>query len=95
MIMTQKKSTENNFWLTSDLPLATVISLFYPLEAIDRQNPRKAQFIFKRNAKLDELIEKYWKGELKVEPQAYFNALRIIKARLYSEESYDAKRSDS
>ncbi len=76
---------ENDFYKTSDLALAAVIFLFYPLEEIDNQNPRKAQFLFKKDAALDELIKNYWCGELKVEPQTYFNALRIIKARLYGE----------
>lgn len=84
--MTTEILNEKDFYRTADLALATAISLFYSLEAIDRQNPRKAQFLFKRNIELDELIESYWRGELKVEPQAYFNALRIIKARLYGGE---------
>lgn len=86
MTMTKKQiPKENDFYQTADLALAAVVFLFYPLEAIDKQNPRKAQFLFKRDTELDELIEKYWRGELKVEPQAYFNALRVIKARLYGE----------
>jgi len=85
--MNTKILNEKDFYRTADLALATAISLFYPLEAIDRQDSRrKARFLFKRNAELDELIENYWKGELRVEPQAYFNALRVIKARLYGEE---------
>ena len=70
---------------TADLALAAAISLFYPLEAIDRKNPQKALFIFKRNKDLDALIENYWRGELKSDLRRYFEALRIIKARLYAE----------
>jgi hypothetical protein len=77
---------EKNFYKTTDFALATVISLFYPIEAIDKQNPRKAYFVFKRGDELDKLIEKYWKGELKVEPKMFFNQLRVIKARLYEPE---------
>jgi len=84
--MTTEILKENDFYRTADLALATTIFLSHPLEAVDKQNPRKAQFLFKRNSELDELIESYWRGELKVEPQAYFNALRVIKARLYGEE---------
>lgn len=84
--MTTEILKENDFYRTADLALTTVIFLSYPLEAIDRQSPRKAQFLFKRDSQLDALIGNYWRGELKVEPQAYFNALRIIKARLYGEE---------
>lgn len=83
--MTQYDNAEANYYYTSDLALATAISLWYPIDAIDRQNPRKASFLFKRNAKLNELLEAYWKRELKIEPQEYFNQLKAIKARLYSE----------
>ncbi len=77
---------QHDFYKTSDLALATVISLSHPIETIDKSNPRKAQFIFERNKNLDELIENYWRGSLKVEPQSYSNQLRIVKARLYGEE---------
>jgi len=84
--MTIKITNEKDFYRTADLALAAAISLFYPVETIDRQNPKKAQFIFKQDKGLDKLIENYWRGQVKVEPQAYFNALRLIKARLYGEE---------
>lgn len=84
--MTQERLKLNDYYSTSDLALASLISLYYPLEAIDKtQNPYKAQFIFKKEEKLNELIELYWKGEIRVEPQTYFNQLKNIKARLYSE----------
>ena len=84
--MNTKILRESDVYQTADLALATAIFLFYPLEAINRQNPRKSQFLFKRDAALDELVEIYWRGELRVAPQEYFNALRIIKARLYGEQ---------
>jgi len=84
--MTIKILKEKDFYRTSDLALAATISLFYPIEAIDKQNPRKAYFIFKREEGLDKLIEKYWRGELRVEPKMFFNQLRVLKARLYGSE---------
>ncbi len=81
-----KHLNQNDFYRTHDLAIATLISLSYSIESIDRQNPRKAEFLFKRKVGLDTLIESYWRGELKVEPQTYFNQLRIIKARLYGDE---------
>lgn len=85
MIMKQEYQNINDYYSTSDLALATAISLYYPLEVVDRTNPHKAQFLFKRNEQLDQLIEAYWKGELKVNPATYFQQLKIIKARLYEE----------
>lgn len=73
-----------DIYSTSDLALATLLSLWYPLEAVDRtQDVNKAQFLFKRDIQLDELVTAYWRGELKVNPQEYFNALKNMKARLY------------
>ena len=83
--MNQQKLNANNYYSTSDLALATALSLFYALETIDRTNPRKAQFLFKRDENLNQLIENFWRGQLKVNPIVYFNQLKMIKARLYGE----------
>lgn len=83
--MTIKKIAVNDYYSTSDLSLASAISLYYPLDVIDKTNPRKALFLFKRDKSLDQFIEVYWRGELKVNPISYFNELKIIKSRLYSE----------
>ncbi len=84
MIMNRDILNRREFYETADLSIAAVITLYYPIEGIDRQNPQRALFIFKRDENLDNLIEAYWKDELKVSPQAYFNQLRTIKARLYN-----------
>ncbi len=76
--------TDKPVFTTSDLALVTAISLSYPIETIEKQNPRKAQFIFIRNKQLDELVDKYWKKELLVEPRQYFDQLKAIKTQLYS-----------
>lgn len=83
--MTQENLKLKDFYQSSDLALVCTLSLFYPIEAIDRTNPRKATFLFKRDEQLDELLESYWRRELKVEPQAYFSQLKAVKARLYAE----------
>jgi len=85
MSITQENLKLNDYYATSDLALAAALSLHYPIEALDRQNPHKAQFLFKRDENLNQFIESYWKGELKVNPVAYFNQLKTIKTRLYEE----------
>lgn len=76
----------NNYYQTSDISLATVISLSYPLTEIQPQSNNKSLFVFKRIKELEKLVEDYWSGNLKVEPKAYFNQLKTIKTRLYSGE---------
>jgi len=83
--MTLQRLNINNYYSTSDLALAAAISLYYPLEVVDRTNPHKAQFLFKRDEQLNQFIESYWKSAITIEPKAYFNQLRIIKSRLYEE----------
>lgn len=79
------KSSLDNYFATSDLACcAAIITIGFTLEAIDKTNP-KASFLFLRSVELDKALEAYWRGELRVEPQSYFNQLRNIKARLYEQ----------
>jgi hypothetical protein len=68
---------------TSDINLAATLSLFSPMDGIDKANPRKSIFLFKRENGLDEYISSYWRRELNVEPQALLSQLKAIKTRLY------------
>lgn len=83
-----KQDENSNFYLTSDLALATAINMHVPMESINRSNPRKAVFVFKRSTDLEKIVDSFFRNEMKVTPQGYFNQLRDIKARLYSEVSY-------
>lgn len=80
--MTQQELNEH-YYQTSDLSLATTLSLWCPIEDIDRSNPRKALFIFRKTSELEKLVDQYFRNEIKISPQTYFNQLRVVKARLY------------
>jgi len=87
MTITMKQQELNtDYYLTSDLAIATALSLWQPIKEINKSNPRKAVFVFKRTKQLNELVEAYFRNELTVSPQIYFNQLRTIKSRLYSED---------
>jgi hypothetical protein len=81
------QQTSSDTYVTSDLALATTISLQFPIQDIDRSNPRKAVFVFLRSTELEDLVEGYFRNELKISPQTFFNQLRDIKSRLYAERS--------
>jgi hypothetical protein len=85
MKMISQSLKENNFYRISDLALVAVLSLDLPIEKIDRQNPTKVQFLFAESEQLRRLVDDYWKGQLQVEPKAFFNQLKNIKTRIYSE----------
>jgi hypothetical protein len=81
------QQTSSDTYVTRDLALATTISLQFPIQDIDRSNPRKAVFVFLRSPELEDLVEGYFRNELKISPQTFFNQLRDIKSRLYAERS--------
>ena len=83
--MKQEILEEKELYQTSDLALATSLSMFFPIEGINRENPRKATFLFKRTNETEQLVENYWKGQLRVDPQLFFAQVRSVKARLYGE----------
>jgi len=75
-----------DYYSTSDLALATAISLFINIDHIDKANVKKVKFFFPRkNDKVDieDLIDKYWKKQLRVEPSQYFYQIRTIKNLIY------------
>lgn len=77
---------KDNYYKTSDLALTATLSLSFTLISISPQPNNKSLFIFEKSKKLEELIEKYWSGTLRIEPKVYFNQLKTIKTRLYSNE---------
>lgn len=83
-----KQDENTNVYLTSDLALASAINMHIPMESIDRTNPRKAIFVFKRSVDLEKIVDLFFRNEMRVTPLSYFNQLREIKARLYSEVNY-------
>jgi hypothetical protein len=77
-------TSSDSFYQSADLSLCSTLSLFIPIDSIYKVGT-KGFFLFKRDDYLDKLLESYWRQELRVEPQAYFNQLKILKSRLYSE----------
>ena len=82
--MIQKNLNLTDYYSSSDLALVATISLWFPIEVIDRSNPSKALFLFKRQPELDKLLEEFWRGDVRIEPKLYFAQLKVIKSRLYS-----------
>lgn len=65
-----RKNSDSNYqssssFSSSDLALAPVVSLHFPIDSIDRTNSRKAKFLFKREEGLDGLVKKYWRRNWK------------------------------
>ena len=75
----------HEYYSTSDLNLATVISLSYPLNSIERLSDKKVAFVFKQEEGLDQLVEAFWRRETKVEPNQYSEHRKMLIARMGNE----------
>ena len=64
---------------------AGLVSTGYSLIHIDKTKGLKALFLFENSDDVIEAAQMYWRGELQVDALAYFNALKNIKNRLYSQ----------
>ena len=80
---------KNEYYSTSDLGLATTISLSYPLDCIEKLSDKKSSFVFKREEGLDKLIESFWRRETMVEPNQYSEHRKMLIARMGNEEGRD------
>lgn len=72
---------------TIDLCLATTLSIWFPIERLDRiQDSKKVTFVFGDSKKLQLFLKEYWAEKIQVEPKRFFNSLKTLKGRLYSNE---------
>jgi uncharacterized protein DUF5659 len=72
------------YYRTSDLSLTAALTAggFVVLE-IETLNPKRSVFIFANSPTLQGVVSQYWNRQLRIEPQAYFNELKTLKARIY------------
>lgn len=77
---------ESGRFRSFDLGLsAALVSAGFSLLSLDRENLRKVQFIFRRSDGIDEIVEQYWDDRLEIKARTYFDALKMLKNRIYSE----------
>ena len=78
---------QSNQYRSYDLGLASaLVQVGFPLLGLDRGNGKKVEFIFTKTTELEEAVRRFWSGELMVDAQGYFEAIRSMKNRIYSSE---------
>lgn len=83
----QSSVSEDNayFFYTFDLGLsAALVSVGFSLVSLERGDLQKVQFVFRRADGIDETIDAHWSNRLEVKSRTYFDALKMLKNRLYS-----------
>ena len=73
-------------WTTYDLGVSTaLLCAGFELLSLNRTNPRKVLFIFRRAENIDETANAYFADRLKLNARSFFDQLKALKNRLYSE----------
>lgn len=81
-----RDQTKTEHYLTNDLGLAAaLVSCGHILEELDRSDRKKVQFIFCQSKELNSDANDYWSDRLSVSGRAFFNNLKMLKNRIYSE----------
>lgn len=77
---------QTNYFYTFDLGCsAALISAGFELVSLDKANPRKVQFIFRREIGIEKVVDDYWADRLEVKARAFFDNVKMLKSRIYSE----------
>jgi hypothetical protein len=64
---------------------AALISLGFELYSLNKENPHKVQFIFYRENDIENVVKDYWSDRLEVKARTFFNNIKMLKNRIYSE----------
>lgn len=81
-------SSEDQFeiFTTYDLGVsAALLSAGYKLNGLDRSNPRRSLFIFQHTPTIEADANKYFSDQLQVKARSYFDNLKALKNKLYSD----------
>jgi len=75
----------SSLFTTYDLGVsAALMCLGYKLIRLDRDDPRKALFVFKREAEIDS-ANQYFSDQLRVKARSFFDSIKALKNKIYSE----------
>lgn len=64
---------------------AALVTADFALFTLDKTNPRKVQFIFRREVGIEKVVDEYWADRLEVKARAFFDNIKMLKNRIYSE----------
>lgn len=69
---------------TKSLPLAAaILSLGIVLNSVVKGPEDKSIFVFPHTEDLDQILESFWRKELRIEPNSFWESLRFLKSRIY------------
>lgn len=92
---TYSDHASNSQFTTYDLGAASaLICVGFSLLRLDKENPRKCLFVFSQADGLQEALDRYWADELHGNLRKYFETVKMLKNRIYSEGDAVHRRTD-
>ena len=77
----------NDVMTVSDLGCAAaLVTADFALLTLDRANPRKVRFIFRREAGIEKVADDFWSDRLEQKSRSFWDNIKNLKNRLYSDE---------
>ncbi len=74
-----------NYFYSWDLGIsATLITLGFELISLDRQNPQKVLFIFKKKPDINNRVDEYFSDKVVVPARSFFENVKMLKNRIYN-----------
>ena len=72
-------------WTTYDLGVsAALLCADFELLSVEKSNPKKALFIFRRKIGIEDIANKYFADRLEVKARSFFDNLKALKNKLYN-----------
>ena len=76
----------SKLFTTYDLGVsAALLCADFELISVDKENPRKALFIFQKADCIEDVADRYFSDRLEIKARSYFDHLKALKNKLYSE----------
>lgn len=76
----------DNLFYTYDMGVsAALVTAGFELVSMDKENPRKVLFIFKRKADIEDVVDRYWTDRLEVKSRTFFDNMKMLKNRIHSD----------
>lgn len=75
---------KNKIFQTNNLPLAvSVLCLGFQIISLNKENPKRAIFVFQKTEKLEQAISDFYNDKLLISPRRFFDTQKMLKSRIY------------
>ena len=65
---------------------AALVTADFALLTLDRANPHKVRFIFRREVGIEKVADDFWSDRLEQKSRSFWDNIKNLKNRLYSDE---------